>query len=160
MVTRRFPLEAVLKLRERREDERQTALAVAVRRVEEERAALAALEEERADVLRRMADEQSTGHLDLVSLARYPAYLESLAARIVEQESLIGQAEAQQLAAQEALAEAARAVKTVEKLRDDWLETVRAEDLRAAERVLDEVALARFHRRGPADTEKSGEVRR
>jgi flagellar export protein FliJ len=161
MGTRRFPLEAVLRLRERREEERQTALGVAVRRLEEERRVLAALESEREDVLRRMADEQSSGRLDLSSLARYPAYLELLAARVVEQGSLVGQAEAQVLVAQEVLAEATRAVKTVEKLRDDWRETVRAEDLKAAERVLDEVSLARFHRRGPsADAGKSSEVLR
>ena len=155
MATRRFPLEAVLKLRERREEERQTELARAARRVEAEMSALAALEAERDDVLRRMADEQRFGQLDLDSIARYPAYLESLTMRLAEQVAALERAKAQQLAAQEALAEATRAVKTVEKLREDWREELRVEDLRATERVLDEIALARFQRRDPVVAERS-----
>jgi flagellar export protein FliJ len=136
----------VLKLRKQREEERQIALALAARRVEEERSALDQLAATREEVLRRMASEQSIGVLDLASLARYPAYLNVLAARASEQADALSRAEALRLDAQQSLAEATRAVKTVDKLKDSWLESVRIEELRAAGKVLDEIALARFHR--------------
>jgi flagellar export protein FliJ len=142
----RFPLEAVLKLRRQREEERQIAFALAAQRVESERDALGQLAARREEILRRMAAEQLAGVLDLASLARYPAYLNALAARIAEQSDAVQRAEALCLAAQQSLAEATRAVKTVEKLKESWLEGVRVEELRAAGKVLDEVALARFHR--------------
>lgn len=142
-----FPLESLLRYRRRQEEERQLELAGLQQRLEEERAALGHLEDRRARALEELRDGQTSPRLDLVEIGCSLAYLSSLATAIAAQEQLIARLGEQVEGARQRLLEASRSVKTVERLKEVWLEEQRLDLLKREEKAAEEAATSQFNRR-------------
>ncbi len=136
----RFRLERLLDLRRAKEGAAQRALAEARRAVEEEARRLAELlaEEEQG---RRAARELRQGVLDLGALRRQDGYHDAIERRIRTSRERLRELGTIEQEKRQALTEAMKAVKVLERVRERRLaEWTRAEE-REERKFLDEVAL-------------------
>jgi flagellar export protein FliJ len=140
MAKQRFRLETLLRLRALSREERQRALAEAYQaetRLEQQRLQLDA---ELANVRNDYREASRQGEMDvdrLMAAQRYELTLQAQVRQIAEQQQMLAEETERR---REALVEADRQVKVLERLREVHLQRHRDADRKAEEKFLDEVA--------------------
>jgi hypothetical protein len=155
-----YRLEALLRLRQREEDEAKASLAQAeadLRGAEASANTARIARDARADALRESREQAAA----LVSkkaarlrteqalVERCRAELEAAEAVLSRARRVIDEVTAVRDAARERLATRARARETIDKHRARWLETKQKAAARREEVRLDEIAASQEHRKGP-----------
>ncbi len=135
-----FSLQKVLDYRQRREEQAIRAFAEAQAQLMHEQAVLHKLLIEREECLRRSHRRQ---HLAVDLLDVEQTYLSALEERIELQRERVAEAERVVEEKREALIEAQRERKALERLREKHYEQWRQEMLRAEQKVLDDLATVR-----------------
>lgn len=135
-----FSLQKVLDYRQRREEQAIRAFAEAQAQLLHEQAVLHKLVVEREECLRRSHRRQRLT-VDLLDVEQ--TYLSALEERIEAQRERVAEAEKVLEERQEALIEAQRERKALERLREKHYEQWRQEILRIEQKALDELATAR-----------------
>lgn len=135
-----FSLQKVLDYRQRREEQALRAFAEAQAQLAQERAVLESLLHEREACLRR---SQRRHRLMMSMLTVEQTYLSALEERIVVQRERVTQAERLLEERRQALLEAQRERKALERLREKQYEQWRQEMLRVEQKALDELATMR-----------------
>lgn len=113
-----FRLEAVLKLRKRREDDWRRRVAEQSRKVAAAQGELRLIEDELRGELSRTREGQLTASLDVTFASRQRGYLSWLERRKLDAGQHLATLDAQLRQQQGALIQASREVKTLEKLRE------------------------------------------
>jgi flagellar FliJ protein len=135
-----FSLQKVLEYRQRLEEQAIRAFAEAQAQLMHEQAVLHKLLIEREECLRRSHRCQ---HLSVELLAVEQTYLSALEERIARQRQRVAEAEKVLEEKRQALIEAQRERKTLERLREKQYEEWRQEWLRTEQKALDELATVR-----------------
>jgi len=135
-----FSLQKVLEYRQRLEEQAIRAFAEAQAQLMHEQAVLHKLLIEREECLRRSHRRQ---HLSVELLAVEQTYLSALEERIEQQRQRVAEAEKVLEEKRQALIEAQRERKTLERLREKQYEEWRQEWLRTEQKALDELANVR-----------------
>jgi len=135
-----FSLQKVLEYRQRLEEQAIRAFAEAQAQLMHEQAVLHKLLIEREECLRRSNRRQ---HLSVELLAVEQTYLSALEERIEQQRQRVAEAEKVLEEKRQALIEAQRERKTLERLREKQYEEWRQEWLRTEQKALDELANVR-----------------
>jgi len=135
-----FSLQKVLEYRQRLEEQAIRAFAEAQAQLMHEQAVLHKLLIEREECLRRSHRRQ---HLSVELLAVEQTYLSALEDRIEQQRQRVAEAEKVLEEKRQALIEAQRERKTLERLREKQYEEWRQEWLRTEQKALDELANVR-----------------
>ncbi|MGQ9487795.1 MAG: flagellar export protein FliJ [Armatimonadota bacterium] len=135
-----FSLQKVLEYRQRLEEQAIRAFAEAQRHLEREQAVLAELISLREQCLQRSSRAK---RLAVEMLDVEQTYLFALEGRIEAQRQRVAEAEAVLEERRQALIEAQRERKALERLRDKHYEQWRQEVLRAEQQVLDDLATVR-----------------
>jgi flagellar FliJ protein len=146
----RYRLQRVLDVKEIRERQQMERLATARRKADEERAALAAIEDARRRVERELLEKASA--MQPHEFQSYHAYLTALARSVAERRTAIADADRAVVEEERRLAVAGRERKTLENARDRSRERHRLEVGRAEQGLLDEVA---GRRHGSAGTREA-----
>jgi flagellar export protein FliJ len=167
----RYPLQAALDLRERAKEDARRALGDALRAVSEEQRRLADRERERAELVAarderslRLYDVDEAGMLSMPLIEKRRDGLRYLDMRIEEagaavdaQREAVARAEAHVEERRGELLEADKALRAVEKHREDWLLNWKRETARKDQRQSEEIVLARFAAETAASREETGE---
>ncbi len=135
-----FSLQKVLEYRQRLEEQAIRAFAEAQAQLTHEQAVLHKLLIEREECLRRSHRRQ---HLSVELLAVEQTYLSALEERIEQQRQRVAEAEKVLEEKRQALIEAQRERKTLERLREKQYEEWRQEWLRTEQKALDDLAAVR-----------------
>jgi flagellar FliJ protein len=135
-----FSLQKVLEYRQRLEEQAIRAFAEAQAQLMHEQAVLHKLLIEREECLRCSHRRQ---HLSVELLAVEQTYLSALEERIEQQRQRVAEAEKVLEEKRQALIEAQRERKTLERLREKQYEEWRQEWLRTEQKALDELATVR-----------------
>jgi len=135
-----FSLQKVLEYRQRLEEQAIRAFAEAQAQLMHEQAVLHKLLIEREECLRRSHRRQ---HLSVELLAVEQTYLSALEERIEQQRQRVAEAEKVLEEKRQALIEAQRERKTMERLREKQYEEWRQEWLRTEQKALDDLATVR-----------------
>ena len=143
----KFPLEAVLRQRRRREEERQLELAALERELVAQKEARARLVETLERSLNQLREEQARPRLDMTAITTLLTYNASLKNSVDALEEAIARTEEKCQEARERLLQASKEVKAIEKLEEWWADTQRREWLRQEDLALAEAATSQFIRR-------------
>ncbi|GAB6165422.1 flagellar export protein FliJ [Thermostilla marina] len=146
MAVFRFRLEPVQRLREHVRDQRRAELAQALEAMElvEQKQRELAEELERATKLQREAAKPGSIDVDtIMAVRRYQTALYAQAAQLQQQAAAIAEEIERR---REALAQADREVRILEKLRERQLERHRSEEKRRETKLMDETAAQRYLR--------------
>ena len=135
-----FSLQKVLDYRQRREEQAISAFAEAQAKLMHEQAVLRKLLIDREECLRRSPRHQ---HLEVEMLDVEQTYLSALEGRIEAQRERVAEAEKVLEEKRQALMQAQRERKALERLREKHHEQWRQEMLRIEQKALDELATAR-----------------
>jgi flagellar export protein FliJ len=141
-----FTLSSLLRLRELERDDRRTALAQAYRAEAILKAQRQKLEAELMDLIRRCRNVSAPGHVDvdgLLEVRRYEMALKTGENELDKQEMAVA-AEIEKR--RQALAEASREVRALEKLKEKQHHRHRQEENRREIKLLDEAATLRSDR--------------
>ncbi|RMF88177.1 MAG: flagellar export protein FliJ [Planctomycetota bacterium] len=146
MAVFRFRLQPLQRLREHARDQRRAELAQALEALElvEQKQRELAEELERATGLQRQAAKPGSIDVDtIMAVRRYQMALYAQAAQLQQQAAAIAEEIERR---REALAQADREVRVLEKLRERQLERYRSEEQRREMKVMDETAAQRYLR--------------
>ncbi len=135
-----FSLQKVLDYRQRREEQAISAFAEAQAKLMHEQAVLRKLLIDREECLRRSPRHQ---HLEVEMLGVEQTYLSALEGRIEAQRERVAEAEKVLEEKRQALMQAQRERKALERLREKHHEQWRQEMLRIEQKALDDLATAR-----------------
>jgi flagellar FliJ protein len=141
-----FRLEGVLKQRRFEERQRQRELALRQAHLSELQLRLKQLNDEVQDANRDMRDNRLTGKIDLAFLAAHRRFLAAMQRGAVEIVQRMALAQKQVDEAMAQLAEAAKARKAIEKLREKQFERWKADQDRRETNELDEVSMQLAYR--------------
>jgi flagellar protein FliJ len=147
-----FRLETLLRLRMAERDERRADLAKALRAEAMLQGELRQIESEQADARVKVREQSAPGAADVDGLLRTNRYQLVLKARRGQLEGQLAQVRAELERRRQALLEADRGVRVLEKLRERQLAAHREREERLEIKVLDEVAVGAFNRRREAAT--------
>ncbi len=142
-----FRLEPVLNLRRHREETLQIQLAESQRTLDREIRRLRDLEAEMSDHTQRLARAQALGPLDIDRLQRESLYLALLERRLEEQRSTVEKQSRRVDEDREAVLQASRERKALEKLREALLLSFAREEARKEQKTAEDLATARHVRR-------------
>jgi flagellar FliJ protein len=140
MAKQRFRLETLLRLRETAREQRQRALAEAYEAESQLEQHRSQLEAELANVRNNYREASQPGQMDvdrLMAAQRYELTLHAQVRQLADQQRLLGE-ETQRR--RDALVEADRQVKVLERLKEVHRQRNREVDRKAEEKFLDEVA--------------------
>jgi flagellar protein FliJ len=140
MARQRFRLETLLRLRETAREQRQRALAEAYQAEGQLEQHRSEIEAELANVRNNYREASQPGRMDvdrLMAAQRYELSLHAQAQQLADQQRLLGE-ETQRR--RDALVEADRQVKVLERLKEVHRERNREIDRKTEEKFLDEVA--------------------
>jgi len=143
----RFRLEAVLKLRQQREDACQRVVAARLREIAAAERQLAVLRTESLDEtarLRTLSESSAASQNWIVQLRRSRAYLGFVQRSVAEQEAKLAELNGQLDAERGQLIEVAKQLKVVEKLRERHWRRHQEHERRAEAALADEAALNAF----------------
>lgn len=143
----RFRLDPVLTLRRHKEETLQVQLARSQRALEAEVGRLEALKWELKSQAERLASQQTRGPLDMDRLNRGSAYLADLASRIEGQAEAVERCRRVVEQDREAVLQASREKKAMEKLREALLIAFAREEARKEQKGAEEMATTRYVRR-------------
>ncbi len=146
MTKPKFRLEQVLAERKRREDIRQQELAAAQMRLSDEQAQLARLRDEAQEQQRR-ARHKAGARVSSQDLQGEHAFLERLTGEIDDQGQLVSELGTAVTRSRDALAEALKEKKAIERLKEKHLQQVADEERAVEGRVIDDIVMTRFARR-------------
>lgn len=146
MTKRTFRLEQVLAERKRREDARQQELATAQMRLNDEQSRLAKLREE-ALAQQRRAVRLTGARVSSEELQGEHAFRERLAVEIDDQGHLVSELTSDVTRSRDALAEALKEKKAIERLKENHLHRLAEEEKAAEGRAIDDIVMTRFSRR-------------
>ena len=147
MAVRRFRLEPVLSYRESLVEARELELAQALKRRNEAERALRALQEERMRTLQAVRSLHRADKVDPLRLAAAESYLARLEGDLARQAAVVAELTQKAEAAREALCEALKDKKKVERLKAREEERIAWEEARAEQRFIDELTTLRHNRR-------------
>ena len=133
-----FKLESVLHLREKLEDAKKNEFGAAIRALEEEKAKLAALEQEQLDTIESFRQSINEG-IEPEDIHNHNNYLAKLKFLIKQQHIAIKKAEAFVEIKRLELVEAMRDRKSLDKLKENKYEEFIAEEKQAEQKIIDEV---------------------
>ncbi|MHB0870616.1 MAG: flagellar export protein FliJ [Chloroflexota bacterium] len=142
-----FRLDPVLTLRRHKEESLQVQLARSQRALEAEVGRLEALRWELKSQAVRLASQQTRGPLDMDQLNRGSAYLAGLESRIEGQSEAVESHRRQVEQDREAVLQASREKKAMEKLREALLIAFAREEVRKEQKGAEEMATTRYVRR-------------
>jgi len=142
-----FRLEPLLSLRRHREQTLQLKLAESQRALERERSELQRLREEIRARSASLHQQQGRGPLDMGRVSMESAYLILLEGRVAEQEVLVEKLARQVDGDREAVLEAAKEKKALERLREVQLVAFARAEARKEMKAAEEVATTRHVRR-------------
>lgn len=146
MTKRSFRLEQVLNERKRRQEARQQELAGARQRLTEGEKTLRELRRE-ADAARKRMERHSGARLSAQELRDEQAFLERLAGRIDDQDELVRSLAMDVTSSRDALSEALKEKKVIERLKEKHLLELAEEEKAAEGRAVDDIVTTRFVRR-------------
>lgn len=142
----RFRLEPVLTLRRHKEESLQVKLAESRRALETEAACLEALQGEMSLQKDRLASDLARGPLDTDRLHRESVYLGLLERRIQDQAGRVKKLADQVAEDREAVLQASREKKALQRLRETMLLSFAREEARKEQKVAEEMATTRHSR--------------
>lgn len=146
MKKRPFRLEQLLAQRQRHEDAKKLELAESERRHRENAERLARLRRDEERTMRLFAGQRG-GRLRAADLQHAETFLAQLAHQIGDQDSLVQQLAEDVTRSRDELAEALKARKALERLKEKDLQEQAQEEKLAEGRAIDELVMARFARR-------------
>lgn len=135
----KFRLEVVLRQRQRAEDECKRALGEKLAALVDLQNALKRLDEQARTASEDLRNNHLTGAIDLTYLAAHRRYMNAMQQRGIEVAQRIVGANAEVEAARAKLAEAAKARKVIEKLRERQLERWQSDQARKETAATDEI---------------------
>jgi len=145
-----FRLETLLRLRMAERDERRADLAKALRAEAVLQGELRQIETEQSQARAKVRDQSAPGTADVDGLLQTNRYQLVLKARRGQLEGQLAQVRAELERRRQALLEADRGVRVLEKLRERQLAAHREHEARQEIKVLDEVAASAHNRRREA----------
>ncbi len=140
----RFPLETVLKIRKRREDERKRVVARRLSGIARAEAQAASLREQIDAELRAVRQARQAGVIDVVMIARHRHWLGRLQRGLLEEEAHLRTLRAELAQDRAELAEASKQAKIIQKLKERQQQRYEYELARQDRIDADEMATARF----------------
>ena len=142
-----FRLESFFQLKRKLEEQAKLAYGQALAALEREKQKKAAMERQRAAVLRQFR-EQLRKQVDADAFRRNNLFLDALKYRIRAQEKVIAQAEAFAEEKRLALVEAMKERKMLEKLKERHHELYMTEESRAEQKRVDEIVSYQYNKHG------------
>ena len=133
-----FKLEALRKIRLRKEEEQQQQLAIAAGKYKTALEDLQMLQQ-RFDRLLLGSEKQKSSGTTISMLIAYETYLQNLQSRVSEQTQFVNELNAERQAALQALEEAMKERKIHEKLRENAFEEFVTEEKRSEGKEVDEL---------------------
>lgn len=142
----RFKLEALRRYRQFQEDELQRELA-AVQKLKDRAMARLLEYEAQLEKTRNELYQQQSASVQSSLLAIFPRFLERMTENIAEQQSVVASIEKQFEAKRQALMEAVKKRKTLEKLEEKEFNTYMADLSLEEQKFINEMAINRFNLR-------------
>lgn len=139
----KFALEHVLKYRQNLEDQEKISLAKAMQRVRQEEGAARQLHEEKY----RSISSFDIRVADLMYMRQHESYMSLLDLRIQNQQKQLAKAEKACNTARVRVVDAASKRKVLERLKDKQWAEYQQEQLKAEQKVLDEVGISAYSRK-------------
>ena len=145
-----FKLEALRKIRLRKEEEQQQQLAIAAGKYKTALEDLKMLQQRFENLLLGSEKQKSSG-TTISMLIAYETYLQNLQSRVSEQAQFVNELNEERQAALQALEEAMKERKAVDKLKSRRLDAYQELLLQEEQKLLDEIAGAMTQRHQGSD---------
>lgn len=142
-----FPLQFLLKYRERKEDQIRKELAQLKRRLEKEGENLAYLKLDLTTNMKELREKHQSEEIETALILPYCSYLDNLSNQIKEQSKTVSDISQEMEKKRKKVTEASKEKKIMEKLKENkWAEFVHERE-RLEQNSIDEIALTNFRSR-------------
>lgn len=140
-----FRYQTMLNLKMQLEENLKNQMAKAIQILEEEKAVLAGMNEEKLRLIREIQLKSRSG-IKVEKLRQYSGYLEAVKERIYAQQEMVREASNVVEKYREDVVRAMQERKVLEKLKEKQLELYHIEELKAEQKVVDEIISYRTSR--------------